>query len=72
VVFIFNKLNEGNIMILWLAVIIFFGLGFYLFVLRFRRSPYFTKDEMRSGKERRKSFVASKNQMRRSGKDRRI
>ena len=56
-----------------LAVALFLLIvGFLLFVLFFKQDVLFRNiKRKRSGKDRRKSFIASKNRMRRSDKDRR-
>ena len=53
-------------------VIILLLVGFLLFLLFDKKNVFFRNIERkRSGKDRRKSFIASKNRMRRSNKDRR-
>jgi hypothetical protein len=56
-----------------LAVILVFSIvGFLLFILFFKQDVLFRNlKRKRSGRDRRKEFVASKNRMRRSDKDRR-
>ncbi len=53
------------------VILILSGVGFYLYKLYFRRDVYHGTIGRRSGKDRRKKFIASKNSMRRSDKDRR-
>ena len=53
------------------VLIILFIAGFILLIVT-QRSVFYDNIERRSDKNRRKSFFASKNRMRRSGKDRRV
>jgi len=56
-----------------LAVVLVLSIvGFLLFILYFKQDVLFRNlKRKRSGRDRRKKFVASKNRMRRSDKDRR-
>ena len=53
-------------------IIIIFGVGLFLYLYVFKQDLLFRRPyRKRSGRDRRKKFISSKNQMRRSGKDRR-
>jgi len=54
------------------VVLVLLIVGFLLFILYFKQDVLFRNlKRKRSGRDRRKKFVASKNRMRRSDKDRR-
>ena len=63
--------SYGDLMYAYEVLLILSIAGLFLFLVT-KRSVYYEKIERRSDKNRRKSFFASKNLMRRSGKDRRI